>query len=194
MLVFIEISTFAPAKKITTFIHIILYYNKRIMKIRKFMAMMIAAIAVCVGFASCGDDDDDESVIPTADTSAGKYTGEVTITVMGSDSKSNGTYEIKKIDDTHVSMTTPASGEGAMAMPALTVNNIPVTTSTVSGAEVVSASMAESKGTITVNDVEKAYTFSNIVIKNSGKKISIVYSLQYGKMPMTMEFSFTGEK
>ena len=162
------------------------------MKIRKFMAMMIAAIAVCVGFASCGDDD--EIVIPTADTIAGNYTGEVTITVMRSDSKSNGTYEIKKIDDTHVSMTTPASGEGAMAMPAITVNNIPVTSSTVSGAEVVSASMAESKGTITVNDVEKAYTFSNIVIKNSGKKISIVYSLQYGKMPMTMEFSFTGEK
>ena len=131
------------------------------MKIRKFMAMMIAAIAVCVGFASCGDDD--EIVIPTAETIAGNYTGEVTITVMGS-------------------------------MPAITVNNIPVTSSTVSGAEVVSASMAESKGTITVNDVEKAYTFSNIVIKNSGKKISIVYSLQYGKMPMTMEFSFTGEK
>ena len=164
------------------------------MKIRKFMAMMIAAIAVCVGFASCGDDDDDEIVIPAAQTIAGNYTGEVTITVMGSDSKSNGTYEIKKIDDTHVSMTTPASGEGAMAMPAITVNNIPVTSSTVSGAEVVSASLAESKGTITVNDVEKAYTFSNIVIKNSGKKISIVYSLQYGKMPMTMEFSFTGEK
>lgn len=164
------------------------------MKIRKFMAMMIAAVAVCVGFASCGDDDDDEIVIPAAQTIAGNYTGEVTITVMGSDSKSNGTYEIKKIDETHVSMTTPALGEGAMAMPAITVNSIPVTTSTISGAEVISATMAEAKGTITVNGAEKAYTFSNIVIKNSGKKISIVYSLQYGKMPMTMDYSFTGEK
>ena len=164
------------------------------MKIRKFMAMMIAAVSVCVGFTSCGDDDDDEIVIPAAETIAGNYTGEVTITVMGSDSKSNGTYEIKKIDDTHVSMTTPALGEGAMAMPAITVNSIPVTTSTIYSAEVISATMAEAKGTITVNGAEKAYTFSNIVIKNSGKKISIVYSLQYGKMPMTMDYSFTGEK
>ena len=69
-----------------------------------------------------------------------------------------------------------------------------ITTSTISGAEVISATMAEAKGTITVNGAEKAYTFSNIVIKNSGKKISIVYSLQYGKMPMTMDYSFTGEK
>jgi len=164
------------------------------MKIRKFMAMMIAAVSVCVGFTSCGDDDEDDNIIPAAQTIEGNYTGEVVITVMGSDSKSNGTYEIKKIDETHVSMTTPALGEGAMAMPAITINSIPVTTSTISGAEVISATMAEAKGTITVNGAEKAYTFSNIVIKNSGKKISIVYSLQYGKMPMTMDYSFTGEK
>ena len=120
--------------------------------------------------------------------------GEVTISVMGSDSKDNATYEIKAVDDTHISMTTPSSGSGAMALPSITVNNIPVSVSNSSGAEVVSASISEVSGTITVNGAEKAYTFSDVVIVNTGKKISIAYSLQYGKMPMAIVTSFTGEK
>ena len=163
------------------------------MKIKKFMAMMIAAVAVCVGFTSCGDDDDEE-VFPAAKTIEGNYAGEVTISVMGSDSKDNATYEIKAVDDTHISMTTPSSGSGAMTLPSITVNNIPVSVSNSSGAEVVSASISEVSGTITVNGAEKAYTFSDVVIVNTGKKISIAYSLQYGKMPMAIVTSFTGEK
>ena len=35
---------------------------------------------------------------------------------------------------------------------------------------------------------------SDVVIKGTGKKVSIAYSLQYGKMPMAMVVSFTGDK
>lgn len=163
------------------------------MKIKKIMAMMIAAVVVCVGFTSCGNDDDND-VFPAAKTIEGSYSGEVTFSVMGSDSKDSGTYEIKAVDDTHISMTTSSSGSGAMALPSITVDNIPVSVSNTSGTEVVSASIPEVSGTITVNGEEKAYTFSDVVIVNTGKKISIAYSLQYGKMPMAIVTSFTGEK
>lgn len=162
------------------------------MKIKKFMAMMIAAVAVCVSFASCGDDD--EEIVPAAQILAGKYAGELSTTVMGSESKSDATYELKNTDDTHVSMTIPAAGSGAMAMPSITIDKIPVSTSTVNGSEVVSASIDKVSGSITVNGAEKSYTFSDVVIVNSGNKVSIAYSLQYGKMPVAMICSFTGNK
>lgn len=163
------------------------------MKIRKFMAMMIAAVTLCAGFTSCGDDDEEE-IVPAAQSLAGKYTGVVTTTVMGSESKDTVEYQITKTDDSHVSFTTPAAGSGAMALPSITVNNIPVSTSTASGTEVVSATIDKTSGTLTVNGAEKSYTFNDIVIVGSGKKISIAYSLQYGKMPVAMVTSFTGEK
>lgn len=167
------------------------------MKIKKFMAMMIAAVALCVSFASCGDDGDDDDnkvVTPAAQTLAGEYTGVLTLSVMGSESKDTVTYEIKKIDDTHVSITTPAYGSGAMALPSITLDNISVSTTASSGVEVISASVSEVSGSIEVNGEEKAYKFSDVVIANTGNKVSVAYSLQYGKMPMAMVFSFTGEK
>lgn len=175
------------------------------MKIKKFLAMMIAAGALSVGFASCGDDDDDDDNDDNGQTStitkkslaeslAGDYTGEYSLTVSTSTSTDTVTYSIKKIDDTHVSLTTPSAGSGAMALPSITINNIPVSTSSVSGTEVISASLAEVSGTIVVNDAEKSYKFSDLVIVSTGNKVSIAYSLQYGKMPMAMVCSFKGEK
>ncbi len=168
------------------------------MKIKKFMAMMIAAVALCVSFASCGDDDDnkkdEKKVVSAAESLAGDYTGVMTLTVMGSASDDTVTYEIKKIDDTHVSLTTPAYGSGAMALPAITLNDIPVSVSSVGGVDIISASVSEISGSIVVNEQEKAYKFSDVVIKGTGKKVSIAYSLQYGKMPMSMVVSFTGDK
>lgn len=170
------------------------------MKIKKFMAMMIAAVAMCVSFASCGDDDDDDDnkkdekkVVSAAESLAGDYTGVMTMTVMDT-SEDTLTYEIKKIDDTHVSLTIPAYGSGAMALPAITLNDIPVSVSSVEGVDIISASVSEISGSIVVNEQEKAYKFSDVVIKGTGKKVSIAYSLQYGKMPWPMVVSFTGDK
>ena len=170
------------------------------MKIKKFMAMMIAAVALCVSFASCGDDDDEDDnkkeekkVVSAAESLAGDYTGVMTMTVMDT-SEDTLTYEIKKIDDTHVSLTIPAYGSGAMALPAITLNDIPVSVSSVEGVDIISASVSEISGSIVVNEQEKAYKFSDVVIKGTGKKVSIAYSLQYGKMPMAMVVSFTGDK
>lgn len=171
------------------------------MKIKKFMAMMIAAVALCVSFASCGDDDDDDDnkkdekkVVSAAESLAGDYTGVMTMTVMDT-SDDTLTYEIKKIDDTHVSVTTPAYYvSAAMALPAITLNDIPVSVSSVDGVDIISASVSEISGSIVVNEQEKAYKFSDVVIKGTGKKVSIAYSLKYGKMPMAMVVSFTGDK
>ncbi len=160
--------------------------------------MMIAAVALCLGFASCDDDDDDDAPAPAkvslATSLAGDYTGEYSLTVSTSASTDTVTYSIKMIDDTHVSLTTPSAGSGAMALPSITIDNIPVSSSSVSGKEVISASVASVSGSIVVNDVEKAYTFTDLVIANTGNKVSIAYSLQYGKMPMAMVCSFVGEK
>lgn len=169
------------------------------MKIKKFMAMMIAAATLCAGMSSCGDDDDDDdqpanTTQSLAKSLAGDYTGVYSLTVSTSTSTDTVAYSIKMIDDTHVSLTTPSAGSGAMALPSITIDNIPVSSSTVSGAEVISASLSEVSGTIVVNGAEKSYKFSDLVIAGTGNKVSIAYSLQYGKMPMAMVCAFTGEK
>lgn len=163
------------------------------MKIRKFLAMMIATVALCASFTSCGDDDD-EKTVPAAESLAGTYTGTLSISVMGTESTDTVSYVITKEDDTHVKMTIPAAGSGMMSLPSITVDNIPVTTSTVNGAEVVSASVSTVSGTINVNGTDKSYTFNDIVIVGQNKTAAINYSLQYGKMPAAMVCAFKGTK
>lgn len=163
------------------------------MTLKKIAFMMFAATAVCLGFTSCGDDDDN-STASNAETLAGTYSGDLTITVMGSTSESEGDYVVTKVDDSHVSLTTPAAGSGAMALPALTVENIPVESVTVEGVTAYKASISEYSGTITVDGAEKAYTFKNLAIVKTGDNVAIAYSLQYGKMPMAMACTFTNKK
>ena len=79
------------------------------MKIKKFMTLMVAAVAIVLGVCSCGNDDDEPEVAVAAQV-IGSYTGQEIITVMG-DESSNGTatYEFSKSSDTSIDMTVDIS-------------------------------------------------------------------------------------
>ena len=164
------------------------------MKAKKFLAMMIAAATMTMSVSSCDDDDDDDnntpaSTVSVADAMAGSYNGDYVLTVMGSGDTTQVMMTINKVDDNTIQLVTPSAGSGAMALPSLTCDL------KASASNNVYTATAESvSGSVTVNDVEKAYTFSNVAVVVSSNTAAITYSLQYGKMPMAMLVSFKGEK
>lgn len=161
------------------------------MKMKLFRVMFMATLLILFTTA-CSKDD--EVSVPAAEAMAGSYAGNYTLTVMGQTSEEQATYSITKVNDTTISLTTPVAGEGAMALPSITLDNLPVSETTVSGTTAYMAKVSSFSGTVTVNGAEKNYTFSDVVVALSGNKIAINYSLQYGKMPMAMVFAFTGDK
>ena len=158
------------------------------MEIKKIMAMLMAATVMLMGAASCDDDDDDKTV-PAAEAMAGTYSGEYILTVMGTADTTQVEMVVNKVDDSTIQLVTPAAGSGAMALPSLSIEMTATETAGVYMAKAESVA-----GTIIVNDAEKAYTFSDVVVAVQDKKAAINYSLQYGKMPMAMVVTFVGEK
>lgn len=154
-----------------------------------FLALAAASILTLV---SCNKDD--EKTVPAAEVITGTYNGTCTLSVMGTDDESTEVFVITKVDDNTVTLTTPEAGEGAMSLPAITTSNLSVTRATVDGKEVIKASSEKISGTITVNGEEKSYNFTELAIVGNGTAVSISYSLQYGRMPMAMNFSFIGNK
>lgn len=162
------------------------------MKIRRFVTMMVAALAVVLCVCSCGSDDD-EPAVAVATQVAGSYTGNEVIVVMGEES-SNGTstYVFAKSTDVSIDMTIPeAGGMGPMTIPALQVKNIPLTKS----GNTITGKLASYAGKVTTADgSEKAYTVSNVTILFNDKTAVVTFSLKYGNMPFAMETTFTGTK
>ncbi len=164
------------------------------MKIKNFLAMMVAAATLSVCVASCSEDDDDDNnstttTVSAAEAMAGTFSGDYILTVSTSSDTSNVEMTIKKIDDNTIQLVTPSAGSGAMALPALTCD---LKATAASG--VYSASAETVSGSVMVNDVEKAYSFNNVAVVVSGNTAAVTYSLKYGKMPMAMNVSFKGEK
>ena len=160
--------------------------------------MMFASVALLVGTTSCGDDDDDK-VVSAAEAMAGEYNGELGISVMGTEVKSEGIFKVTKADGTHIDLTLPAAGEGAMALPSLDVKNIQTTAETEitvgdQKVKAYTATLDSYSGTITVNGEEKAYTITNLSVAVTGNACVITYTLKYGKMPMAMSATFQGTK
>ncbi len=159
---------------------------------------MFASVALLVGTTSCGDDNDDKEV-SVAEAMAGEYNGNLGISVMGTEVKSEGTFKVTKADGTHINLTLPAAGEGAMALPSLDVKNIQTTAETEitvgdQKVKAYTATLDSYSGTITVNGEEKAYTITNLSVAVTGNACVITYTLKYGKMPMAMEATFQGTK
>ena len=160
--------------------------------------MMFASVALLVGTTSCGDDDDDK-VVSVAEAMAGEYNGDLGISVMGTEVKSEGTFKVTKADGTHINLTLPAAGEGAMALPALDVKNIQTSGEaeiTVGDQKVkaYTATLDNYSGSITVDGEEKAYTVTNLSVAVTGNACVITYTLKYGRMPMPMEATFQGTR
>ena len=185
------------------------------MEIKKFMVMAAAAVALVFGVCSCGDDDDEPNN-PTQQTEnkdkqgdstqqndstqqadlslaaqvAGAYVGEEKLTVAGSVFDSIQTYVFAKATDMTVDMTIPAT-EGSMALPALPVKGIALT----SGGAVITGQLESYAGTVTdATGAEKAYTVSKVTAIFQKKTVVVTYTLKYGRMPFDFVGQFTGTK
>ena len=154
-------------------------------KFKTMMAMMLALVSMCVAFSSCSSDDDPVAVAAAKEI-AGTYTGSLDMTVMGTASTyDNLTMKIEAVDAAAVKITSPACGEGMMALPALEIPAVKV-----SGSNGAYAFSRESyAGTITVNGAEKNYT---VTLQGTlrDNTLTVNYSVQYGKMPMPMTAKF----
>ena len=162
------------------------------MKFKRFMTMMVAAVAIVVGFSSCSSDDDEDEMA-VAEQVAGSYTGQEIISVMGEVSSDVvTTYEFTKATDTTIDMMIPASGEsGMMMIPALPVKGLTLT----KNGNTITGRAASYAGTVTnASGAEKAYTITNVAVVFHDKNVALTFALKYGSMPMLMETTFTGIK
>lgn len=159
-------------------------------KFKSMMAMMLALVSMCVAFASCSSDDDNNAATPAAAEVAGTYVSNLDMTVMGESSTyENATVKIEKVDDSTVKITLPACGEGMMALPALDVPAVKVVGSNGNYA----LTQEKYQGTVTVNGAEKNYTVT-LQGTLANNTLTLNYSLQYGKMPAAMVGKFVANK
>ena len=160
-------------------------------KFKTMMAMMLALVGMCVTFCSCSDDDNDgDKETAAAEYVAGSYVSNLDMTVMGqTETYENATIKLEKVDDNTINVVLPAAGEGMMALPSITVPNLKVTGS--NGA--YAFNVEGYKGSLEVNGATKEFTITLSGAFVNGK-LTLTYSLQYGKMPMPMIGSFVANK
>ena len=135
------------------------------MKIKHFMMMTMAAVALVFGVSSCGGDDDVPEA-PVAAQVAGFFT---------------------KATDVSVDVTLPEYGEGMMTIPALPVKGIMLTKS----GNTILGKLDKYEGT---TEAGKAYTISNIVVSFSDKTVVMTFEMKYGSMPFGFDGQFTGNR
>ena len=158
---------------------------------KKFLTMMMAAVALVFGVSSCGSDDNDEPEAPVANQVVGSYTGTEVLTVMGEADESTETFEFTKASDVSVDVTLPKYGEGMMTVPALPVKGIMLTKS----GNTITGRLTQYEGTVKSADgSEKAYTVSDVTVIFSDKTVVVTFTQKYGNMPFAFEGQFTGTK
>lgn len=156
------------------------------MKIKHFMMMTMAAVALVFGVSSCGSDDDVPEA-PVATQVAGSYTGTEVLTVSGEADESTETFVFTKATDVSVDVTLPEYGEGMMTIPALPVKGIMLTKS----GNTISGKLDKYEGT---TEAGKAYTISDIVVLFSDKTVVMTFKMKYGNMPFDFDGQFTGNR
>ena len=156
------------------------------MKIKHFMMMTMAAVALVFGVSSCGGDDDVPEA-PVATQVAGSYTGTEVLTVSGEADESTETFVFTKATDVSVDVTLPEYGEGMMTIPALPVKGIMLTKS----GNTISGKLDKYEGT---TEAGKAYTISDIVVLFSDKTVVMTFKMKYGNMPFDFDGQFTGNR
>ena len=156
------------------------------MKIKSFMLMTMAAVALVFGVCSCGGDDDVPEA-PVAAQVAGSYTGTEVLTVSGEADESTETFVFTKATDVSVDVTLPEYGEGMMTIPALPVKGIMLTKS----GNTITGKLDKYEGT---TEAGKAYTISNIVVSFSDKTVGMRFEMKYGNMPFGFDGQFTGNR
>ena len=148
---------------------------------------MMAVMAV-VMLSSCGGDDDNVDVLPgAAKIVAGNYVATMNCEVM----KQLLTYENVSVsivakDDATVDIKVSGFGEGGRALAPIEIKDVKVTGEDGNYA----FTSKEFSGT-----TENGKAYSGVVTGTYvAGKLSLVYSLQYGSMPMPMQNTFEAQK
>ena len=148
---------------------------------------MMAVMAV-VMLSSCGGDDDNVDVLPgAAKIVAGNYVATMNCEVM----KQMFTYENVSVsivakDDATVDIKVSSFGEGGRALDPVDIKDVKVTGEDGNYA----FTSKEFSGT-----TENGKAYSGVVTGTYvAGKLSLVYSLQYGSMPMPMQNTFEAQK
>ncbi|MDE6115983.1 MAG: calycin-like domain-containing protein [Duncaniella sp.] len=157
------------------------------MKSLKTIFATMMALVCMVSLTACSDNDDKEPATPAAKSVAGTYHGDMTCSVMGSESTfEDMTFTVTSTDDATVTVQISEFGSEPMKVPSLTISGVKV---------------AGSDGTYSLQSTNFEGTASNGknysgVMQGSfaDSKITIQFNLQYGAMPMPMICSFTAPK
>ena len=156
--------------------------------ISRLMAMTIIASGFLMTFTSCGNnDDDDQPATPAARSVAGSYEGDMSCTVMGSESVFEGvTFTVTAVDDANVNIAVSDFGEPPMKVEGFVMNGVKV-----SGADgTYQLATTEYSGTTSAG---KAYS-GTVSGSYANGVLSVQFNLQYGAMPMPMICSFSAPK
>ena len=164
------------------------------MKIKSFMMMAMAAVALVFGLSSCGSDDDVPEA-PVAAQVAGSYSGTEIMTVSGDIDESEKVFQFTKATDSTVDLVIPAYGEGMMTLPELPVKGIIL----YKEGDNIAGSLPQGSYSGTVKNAkgeEKTYVVSDFMVLYSTKDnaIMVTFKLKYGNMPFDFDGVFTGQK
>lgn len=145
--------------------------------------MLAIGLGMAAPLTSCSDNDDKPSA-PAAKSVEGTYTGDMSCTVMGSESAfEDMTFTVTATDDATVSIAIPCFGNPPMQVPQMTVAGVKVSGEDGSYA----LASTEFNGT---TDGDKTYS-GTLHGTAADKAVTIEFSLQYGAMPMPMICRFT---
>lgn len=158
------------------------------MKLKSLLYVLLLALMPAV-FTSCGDDDEPADVTDIA----GTYTGDLEATVMTTLCNFDGEYsvEITKYYGANPSITLPECSftvpgtEMPLTIPSLKVSDITVSQ------EKSGCSISSGEKEIEVNGVKYPVSLNGTV---KGKEVNLTYSVQPGRMPMPINFTFKGKK
>lgn len=158
------------------------------MKNLKFLfTALLVSMGMMAVMTACSDSDDDTPELSAAKTIAGKYTSDLTCTVMGTvEVYENVSFVVTAVDDNTVNIAVPECNGAHSTLPALEFKGLKVTGSN----GVYTIASTEFSG---VSSADREYK-GTVKCSYSGKTITIDYTLFYGAMPMSMDFSFTGSK
>lgn len=148
--------------------------------------MLAISLGMAAPLTSCSDNDD-KPAAPAAKSVEGIYTGDMTCTVMGSESTfEDMTFTVTATDDATVSVMIPSFGNPPMQVPEVALAGVKVSGSDGS----YSLTSTEFNGT---TDGGKTYS-GTLQGSATGNDITIEFSLQYGAMPMPMICRFSAPK
>lgn len=155
--------------------------------LKTIFATMILCLGIAAAFTSCSDDDDDNPAIPAAKSIVGTYNGDMTCSVMGSESVFEAvTVSVAATNDATVTVAVSSFGNPPMQIPEIKIPGIKVSGSN----EKYSLAATEFSGT-----TAEGKTYSGTLQGNLDNNIFTVrINLQYGAMPMPIICTFSSNK